>query len=218
VEKTTILLVDDHPIIGEGLEFFLNLDPNLEVIGTASNAMAGLTLLKKLHPNVVVLDLEMPDMDGLEAISLYRGTDPKISIIVFSAHTEEKFVYQSLFAGARGYVVKGASPDDLKQAINLVQRGGFWVSTQFSRNIIENYLKSHQEEDPEDRTLSELTEREKQVFRLIVAGKQTEEIGESLYISVNTVAKHRTSLMKKLGVDNVVDLTKLAIRHGITRA
>lgn len=218
MDKIKILLVDDHPIIGEGLGFFLRMDPTLDVVGVANNATDGLKALKNTHPNIVVLDITMPDLSGLDAISLYRSVDPELKIIVFSAHTEEKFVYQSLNAGACGYVLKGSPPEELKQAISFAHQGGYWVSSQFSQNIIKNYLKSHQMEDPEDHAFATLTAREKQVFKLLVAGKQTEEIGEALFISVNTVAKHRSALMEKLGITNVVDLTKFAIRHGIIQA
>ncbi len=215
MEKIGVLLVDDHPIVSEGLEFMLNLDPELLVLGTASDALKGLKIMEQLHPDVVVLDLSMPKMDGLEAINLYRESSSHTKIVVFSAHAEEKFVYRAFDAGAQGYVVKGAPLSELKQAIKFVKNGSYWVSSQFSKSIIEKYLKALKMEKPEQSAYDLLTSREKQVFRLMVEGKQTEEIGNLLFISSNTVAKHRRTLMQKLGFDNVVEMTKFAIRNGI---
>lgn len=215
MEKIRLLIVDDHPIIGEGLGMILNLDPDLVVLGTAPDGKAGLELLGKLNPEVVVLDLGMPDLSGVEAIRLYREARPETAIVIFSAHTEEKFVYQSLQAGAMAYVIKGSSPEELKQAIRLVKKGEFWISPRFSHSIVQNYLRSLEQEDPQRSAFESLSDREKQVFQLMVNGCDTDEIGDLLCISVNTVAKHRISLMKKLEVKNVVEMTKLAIRQGL---
>lgn len=218
MNKVSILLIDDHPIVVKGLQFFLDQDPGLRVVGVAPDGITGFKLLQQWHPEIIVMDLSMPKLDGLEAISLYRKTDPRLKIVVFTAHAEEKYVYQSLHAGAQGYVLKGSSPNELKQAIDFVRQGGCWVSPQFSQSIIQNYLNSKWSEDREIQAFDGLSDREEQVLRLMVAGKQTEEISEMLFISPNTVAKHRSSLMGKLGLKNIVELTKFAIRNGIIEA
>jgi len=124
-EKIRLLIVDDHPIIGEGLEFFLNLDPGLIVLGKCETVHKGLDLLARLNPEVVVLDYSMPDLPGAEAIRMFLQADPRLIVVVFSGHKEEKVVYQALQAGARGYVLKGSPPEELIQAIKVVHQGGY---------------------------------------------------------------------------------------------
>jgi len=218
MEKTRILVVDDHPIVGEGLAMFLNPDPGLQVIASAGNALAGLEKLRKLNPEIVVLDLAMPEMSGQEAIKLYCEVNPRLGIVVFSSHQEEKHLIQALQAGARGYVVKGSSIKELKQAIEAVCKGEYWVSPLFRSGIIAGFLKSRRGETAGLSAFGTLSEREQQVFRLMVAGKETEDIAAILCISGNTVAKHRTSLLRKLGLKNVVEMTKFAIRNGLIDA
>ena len=215
MEKIRLLIVDDHPMIGEGMEMVLNLDPELIVLETTSDCRRGLELLRKWNPDVVILDFAMPELHGAEAIRLYRDTCPQTNIVVFSAHTEEKFVYQSLQAGAMAYVVKGSSHDELKQAICSANNGEYWISPRFSHSIIEGYLRNLQSLEPQCKNFESLSEREKQVFYLMADGHNTEEIADLLCISVNTVAKHRISLMKRLELKNVVEMTKFAIRQGL---
>lgn len=215
MEKIRILVVDDHPVIGEGLEFFLNLDPGLLVMGIARNGNQGLELLRKLNPDLVVLDLSMPDLDGFEALRLFLEAKPNLRILIYSGHTEDRFVHQALRAGARGYAVKGSSFEDLKRAIHYIWDGGYWVSPQFSQGLIKNYLDPERPEDPAQAAFDSLSVREQQVFRLMVAGKETEEIAALLDISPTTVAKHRIALMRKLKLKSIVDLVKFAIRNGL---
>jgi len=215
MKKLSLLLVDDHPIVSEGLELFLSQDSDLQILGTAASAKKGLKLLRQLHPDVVVLDLSMPDMNGLEAIELFLSVRPKSKVLIYSSHTEEKFVYQAFRAGALGYVLKGSSLAELKQAILFIQDGGYWVSAQFSRCVIDSYLKSRNAEVPELSALEQLSDREKQVLRLLAKGRSTDEISELLYISQSTVAKHRLSLMNKTGLNNIAEIVRFAIRNGI---
>jgi DNA-binding NarL/FixJ family response regulator len=218
MEKIRILVVDDHPLIGEGLEFFLNLDPGLLVMGVARNGSQGLELLKKLSPDLVILDISMPQLDGFEAIRLFLEAKPKLRILVYSGHTEDKYVHQALRAGARGYVVKGSSFEDLKRAIHYIWEGGYWVSPQFGQGLIKGYLDPQAAEDPAQAAFDSLSAREQQVFRLMVAGQETEEIAALLGISATTVAKHRIAMMRKLAVKNIVELLKFAIRNGLAEA
>jgi len=215
MDKIRLLIVDDHPVVGEGLQMFLDQDPGLMVLATAKDGQRGLEKLNRLNPDLVLLDLSLPKLDGYQAIRLFLDARPQIKILVFSAHTEEKYVYQALQAGARGYVVKGASTKELIQAIYYVMQGGYWVSPQFSPNLVANYLKNLTADDPEKSAFETLTDREQEVFRLIVAGKETKEIGQILGISDTTVAKHRISFMRKLEMKNSIELTKFAIRNGL---
>jgi two-component system, NarL family, response regulator NreC len=215
MEKIRLLVIDDHPIVSEALELFLNQDPGLLVLATARDAESGLEKLKHLNPELVVLDLFMPKLDGFQAIELYLEARPDVKILVFTARTEEHKVYQALRAGAHGYVVKGSSTKELVEAIYYVSQGGYWVSPQFSPGLVTNYLKNVQVGDTEKSAYEQLSGREQEVFRLIVSSYDTKKIANILCISETTVAKHRISLMRKLEIDNVVELTKFALRSGL---
>jgi len=213
-----ILVVDDHPVLREGLVLFLNQDPGFQVLGSADSGRTGLVLLKKLNPDLVILDLFMPEIHGMQAIHLFKDACPQVKILIFSASCEEKNVYQALRAGAQGYVVKGAPIEELRQAIHYIQGGGYFVSPRFSQSLVKCYLSNLPEDSSEALPFESLSGREQQVLRLMVEGKDTEAIAELLDISVNTVAKHRMAVMKKLNLKNVVEMTRFAIRHGIIDA
>lgn len=218
MEKIRILVVDDHQIVNKGLEYFLNLEPDMQVMGTARDGQAGLEKIGALNPHIAVLDLSMPGIGGMEAIRLCLQAREALGIVVFSALAEEKFVYNALRSGARGYVVKGSSMEDLKQCIREVHRGGFWISPRFRPEIVSSYLYRQPQKKAGRDALENLSERELQVLHLMVSGKETEEIATFLNISGKTVAKHRMSLLAKLGVKNAVELTRFAIREGLVEA
>lgn len=214
-DKIRILIVDDHPVIGHGLKLVLEQDPEMLVLGTAETGEKGLEYLRKWHPDVVILDLEMPHFSGCQLVRLVREAQPRVHILIFSLHDDEKYVRQALQAGAHGYVVKGSSMQNLLQAIHYVRDGGYWVSPQFSRCLVRSYVKEEPDDPEANEEFDGLSERLKEVFMLMVDGKDTEQIADLLCISVNTVAKHRTILMAKLGLKNVVEMTRYAIRKGL---
>ncbi len=218
MEKIRILVVDNHPIIGEALEFFLNRDSALLVLGSARDGQEGLRLLRRWNPDLVVLDLSMLELHGLEAIPLYLAANPRLKIVVYSAHTEGKIVDQVLKAGAHGFVVKGSSVAELQQAIHYVWAGGYWLSPQLNQSLIANYLNRQMSEEIEKDPLDYLTQRELQVMRLLVNGKVTSEISRLLAIAPSTVAKHRISLLRKLHLKNTVELTRFAAHHGLSHS
>lgn len=213
MSKINILIVDDHPIIVDGLEFFLGHDPRLKVVGTASNGRSGLKQIMEKKPDVVVLDLSLPDIDGLQAMQLFLESRPDLKVVIFSVHSDESYVFQSLKMGARGYVLKKESYDDLKRAIQHIHSGGCWVSPEFSKSLIEKFVFNQAGEGEQQDPLAELTTREKQVFRLMVSGSDTAGICDILCISEKTVSKHRSAMMSKLKTKNLVELTKFAIKH-----
>jgi DNA-binding NarL/FixJ family response regulator len=218
MEKIRLLVVDDHPVVSEAMEIILNRDPGLQVLGTARDGQSGLEKLKHLNPQMVILDLSMPVLDGFQALWLFLEAQPDVKILIFSARTDESNVYQALRAGAHGYVVKGTSTKELIEAIYYVSNGGYWVSPQFSPGLVANYLKNERLGDSEKSAFEKLSSREQEVFRLIVSGYDTKKIANILCISETTVAKHRISLMRKLKIDNVVELTKYALRSGLIEA
>lgn len=218
MEKIRLLIVAGYPIVSEGLESFLKEDPDILVMGIARDGQNGLEMIRQLNPDLVVLDPAMNDLEGSQAIHLYLNEYPDLKILIFSNHTDEHFVYQVLQSGAHGYVLKEATATELRQAIHYIHKGGYWVGPQFSADLVTNYLNSRQKEDQEKSTFELLTNREREVFDFIVNGKATKEIGEILCISETTVAKHRISLMRKLAMNNSVELTKFAIRNGLAEA
>lgn len=215
MEKIRVQIVAGYPIVSEGLESFLEEDSGLMVMGIARDGKSGLDMLRQLNPDLVILDPALSDLDGYQAIRLFLDVLPDLKILIFSYHTDDIFVYQALRHGAHGYVLKEAPAEELLQAIHYIHEGGYWVSPQFSADLVANYLNSKQQEDQEKTSFEQLTNREFEVFELIVNGNETKEIAEFLCISETTVAKHRISLMRKLGLKNSVELTKFAIRNGL---
>jgi len=213
-----VLIVAGYPIVSEGLESFLRDDSAILVMGVAKDGKTGLEMLRQLNPDMVILDPALNDLDGYQAIQLFLNTQPNLKVLIFSNHSDDNFVYQALRYGAHGYVLKEAPAGELLQAIHYIHEGGYWVSPQFSADLVSNYLNSKQQEDQEKYSFEQLSNREFEVFELIVNGKATKEIGEILCISDTTVAKHRISLMRKLGLKNSVELTKFAIRNGLAEA
>lgn len=215
MEKLRVLLVDDHPIVNEGLLVFFNDYPDIEIVGTASDGNEGLNQLRRLHPDCIIVDLAMPNLGGVESIRLYLQEQPDLLVVVYTGHTEEVLVYEALQAGARAYVFKGAPVSVLVSALREVMRGGFWLSTELGPSIIKRYLRK--KPDATD-TLSEynsLSAREKQVFQLLSKGKSPREIGEHLFISVKTVSKHQTAIKGKLKVKNAAEMANYAMRLGL---
>ncbi len=210
--KIRILIVDDHPIIREGLPPLLHTQPDLQVVGTAEDGEKGLEMLGELKPEVVLLDLSMPKMGGLEALRLYSERLPDAGVVIFSMHDKETLVHQALKAGARGYVLKGSPIPELVEAIRAVASGDYALSSRVRSHVIDSYLKQRRDERDELADFHGLSERERQVFCLLVEGRSTAQIGGLLCISPKTVEKHRVNVMKKLKAANVVDLVKYAVR------
>ncbi|MEJ2700091.1 MAG: response regulator transcription factor [Desulfuromonadales bacterium] len=215
MDKIRILIVDDHPIIREGLPPLLHSQSDLQVVGTAENGEKGLEILGELKPDVVILDLSMPQMGGLEALRVYSERLPTAGVVIFSMHDKETLVHQALKAGARGSVLKGSPIPELVEAIRTVARGEYALSSRVRTHVIDSYLKNRREEKDELADFHGLSDREQQVFSLLVEGKSTAQIGDLLGISPKTVENHRINVMKKLKANNVVDLVKYAVRTSL---
>jgi DNA-binding NarL/FixJ family response regulator len=215
INKIRILIVDDHPIVREGLPPLLQAHPEIQVVGTAENGQEGLEMLEMLSPDVVLLDLSMPKMGGLEALRLYHERLPGVRVVIFSMHEKETLVHQALKACARGYVLKGSPIPEMVVAIRTVAKGEYALSSRVRTHVIDSYLKNRREEKDELSDFHGLSDREQQVFSLLVEGKSTAQIGDLLCISPKTVEKHRVNVMKKLKANNVVDLVKYAVRASL---
>lgn len=210
-----LLIVDDHPIIEEGLVFFLEKYPEITVVGTAKDGLEGLEKLRSLHPDMVVLDLAMPRLDGVEAIRLYLREIHDLGIVVFTGRKSDVSLYQALEAGARGYVLKGGPVSQLVDAMRAVQTGHYWLSPELSDVLIPSYLQKTGQEFDLLGNFKSLTSREQQVFRLLAGGKSTHEIGDLLHISPKTVAKHRVTVKEKLNLKNPAEMAQYAARIGL---
>lgn len=215
MEVRNILILDEQPVVKEGLESFFAEYPDINILADADNVMACLDKMRQMQLDVVLMDLALPDVSGKEAIRILHEENQDIAIIIYTDRKDEVFVYQALKAGARGYLLKSTPMEEVVNAIRRINMDEYILSPELSPAIIDFYLKHRDlEEDPLGE-YQKLTDREKQVFRLIANGVNTQEISELLYISPKTVAKHRTSIKKKLSLDNPVEMAQYAIRIGI---
>jgi len=209
-----ILIVDDHAIVRDGIRQLLMTQDDMEIVGEASDGQAALKQAKLLKPDVVLLDIAMPGLNGLETIGLLRDTVPETKIVVLSMHAKESYVHQALSTGALGYVLKASSSTDILSAIRAAHKDEYFLSSKIRAGVIDAYLQTRKI-TPTVRGYDLLTEREQQVFRMVVEGKTTKEIADLLCVSAKTIEKHRTSITGKLGVHGRLELLKYAIKIGI---
>jgi len=211
---TRIVLADDHQIIRAGLQSLIETHEDLQVVGEAENGRNAVKLANDLSPDIVIMDISMPDLNGIDATHQIKESKPDAKIIALSMHTDKRFVLGMLKAGASGYLLKDCAFDELANAIDTVLKGQTYLSPQITSVVVEN-LKLNLS-TAENSILSSLSEREREVLQLLAEGKTTKQIAGDLFISVKTVETHRNNIMKKLNVFNLPDLTKLAIREGLT--
>lgn len=214
MHKTKVLIVDDHVLVRDGLRQLLEGQPDMEVVGEAVDGMEALEKVKALRPDVVLLDIAMPRLSGLDAVSMIKMAVSDTQIVVISMHGKEAFVHQVLDSGALGYVLKASPKSDVLEAVRAVHRGEYFLSSKIRADIIDAYLRDRRRK-PAVRGYDLLSEREQQVFRLLMQGNTTAEIADLLCVSPKTVEKHRANTMKKLGIRNLVGMMKYAIKIGI---
>ena len=213
-----VLLADDHTIVRKGLCSLLEEEEGIEVIGEAEDGREAIKLVEKLHPDIVVMDIAMPGLNGLEATRQLRRLYPEIKILILSMYANEEYVFQTLQAGAEGYLVKKAAPSELVLAIKAVHQGNSFLSTSISRTVINEYIRRADKISEGDNAFENLTARETEVLQLITEGRKNREIAELLYISIKTVETHRAHIMDKLDIHSTAELTQYAISKGIIRS
>lgn len=213
--RTKVLIVDDHTIVRQGLCALLENTPDVEVVGQAADGREAIRKTETLEPDIVVLDLSMPGLSGLETATRLLRRHPGVRIVALTMHDGEDHIYSLLKAGARGFLLKESASADLVQAIRAVREGGIYLHPRISSKVVAEYLKRPQ---PGARKAGQdgLTPRETQILRLIAEAHTNREIAEILVISVKTVEAHRTRIMEKLRIHNIAGLTRYAIRRGLT--
>jgi two-component system response regulator NreC len=214
MKKIRVLVVDDHTIVRDGICALLALAGDIEVVGEATNGNEALKQVNELHPDVVLMDIAMPIMGGLEATRRISREHPSTKVLVITQYDDKEYFFPVIESGASGFISKAAASSELAQGIRSVYRGDSFLSPSVAKLMVENYQKTagqRSKKDPYD----QLTERERDVLKLLVEGYSTQEMAEILVITPKTVEGHKTNLMAKLGIHNRVDLVKYALRKGI---
>ena len=214
MDKISVLLAEDHTIVRKGLRSLLDKEIGIEVIGEAEDGREAIRKAEELHPDVVVMDIAMPDLNGLEATRRLKKRFPGMKIIILTVHNNEEYVLETLRAGASGYLVKKAAPTDLISAIQAAYRGESFLSPSISRTVIDEYLGKTEKVSERDEIYGKLTDREREVLQLIAEGHTNRKISELLHVSIKTVETHRAHIKDKLNVSSTAELIQHAIRKG----
>jgi two-component system response regulator NreC len=211
---TRLLLVDDHAVVRSGLRMLLENEADVEIVGEAGTAREALDSLDRLHPDVILMDIGLPDLSGIEAARQVKALRPETAIVALTIHEDEEYFFKMLDAGASGYVPKRAAPEELLTAIRAAASGEVYLYPSLAKLLVSDYL-SQEPAVRDERTLDGLTQRESEVLGHLADGASNVEIAETLGISPKTVARHRENIMRKLNLHSRTELVKYAIRKGI---
>ena len=214
MNPTLVLIADDHALVRAGIRALLERIPNTEVVAEASDGREAMELIAKRQPDIVLMDIAMPGLNGLEATRQIVKTWPLVRVIVLSMHSSEEYVWQALRAGARGYLLKGASLAELELALSFVVRGEIYLSPPLSQQVIREYVQRTGKQRAREETL---TARQREILSLIAEGKSTKQVALQLNISVKTVESHRAQIMERLNIHDVAGLVRYAIRTGLVK-
>jgi two-component system response regulator NreC len=213
VSKLRILIVDDHGIVRAGIRALLEAQPDIQVVGEAARGEEGVEKAVQLQPELVLMDITLPEMDGIEATRLIKEKVPDVQVLVLTMHDDEEFFFPVLKAGASGYILKGAEPQELLYAIRVVSQGQVFLSPAVAKSVLGDFTTART--GTEDDKYSKLTPREREVLRLAAGGQSNREMAETLFLSIRTVEKYRQTMMHKLGLSRREHVTKYALRKGI---
>ncbi|MGA2504447.1 MAG: response regulator transcription factor [Anaerolineales bacterium] len=214
--KIRLLLVDDHQVVRSGLRMLLASESDVEIVGEAGTAQEALDAVRQLKPTVVLMDIGLPDLSGIEATREIKRTNPEVAVVALTIHEDEEYFFKMLEVGAEGYVPKRAAPEELLTAIRAAAAGEVYLYPSLAKLLVKDYLAQDRSIDKAS-TLDGLTSREQEVLRYLAEGANNEEIAEALVISIKTVARHRENIMHKLGLHSRAELVRYAIRKGIIK-
>jgi len=209
-----VILADDHRIFRKGLKSLLSEKKNIEVLAEADNGDEALEAVKKYKPEIVVMDIAMPKMDGIEATRQVREQFPDTEVVILSMHAKKAYIDQVLKAGAKGYVLKDSDEENLLSAIDTVHNGGYYLDSPVADQVLSDYFRDKSKRELKKQS-DPLSERERQVLRLLAEGHSNQEVADTLYISRKTVENHRANIVRKTGIQGQVGLTKYAARIGL---
>lgn len=213
---TRLLLVDDHAVVRSGLRMLLENEREIEIVGEAGNAAEAIEAATKLKPNLILMDIGLPDLSGIDATREIKKRLPEVSIVALTIHEDEEYFFKMLEAGASGYVPKRAAPEELLTAIRAAAKGEVYLYPSLAKLLVRDFLSGGR--PSEDQVSSGLTQREQEILTHLAEGENNEEIATSLVISPKTVARHRENIMRKLNLHSRSELVRYAIRKGIIKA
>jgi DNA-binding NarL/FixJ family response regulator len=208
-----VLLADDHAVVRDGLRVLLEGASDIEVVGDAGNGRDAVRLAAKAHPDVVVMDIAMPEMNGIEATELLQDTTPATQVVILSMHSTAEHIYRALQAGARGYLLKDSAGSEVVEAVRTVNIGRRYLSQKIAAAVVDDYIAGRRQASP----LDSLSRRERQILQLIVEGCSSADVARKLFLSPKTVETYRSRMMHKLGVGDLPHLVKFALQHGVTQ-
>jgi len=214
MNETRVLLADDHLVVRKGLRFLLEQDPGITVVGEAGDGREAVRLADELSPAVIVMDIAMPQLNGIDATALILKRSPNTGIIMLSMHSDEGYLVRALSAGAKGYLLKDSAEDDLVRAVQTVAQGRPFFSPRIAQALLDDYVRSLQQRGMDD-SYDLLTDREKEVLQLLAEGRTNKEVAALLSLSTYTVETHRTNMMQKLGLHNTAEIVLYAVRKKI---
>jgi DNA-binding NarL/FixJ family response regulator len=215
-EKKSLIIIDDHPLFREGLKTIIGRDPRFKVVGEAGTGHEGLAMVKKLNPDLVIVDISLPDQSGIELARELRERVPETKIMIVSMHSKIDYIAEAFQAGATGYVVKESASERLIQALECVAKGDYFLDSSVSHSVVENLMKSPLKAAKiTDSDYATLTPREQEVMRQLAEGLSSKEVAEKLFISPKTVENHRANIMSKLGLHSTIELIRYAAKLGL---
>ncbi len=214
MSEIRLLLVDDHEVVRTGLRMLLESQSDIKILAEASTGAEAIQMAREFKPDVVVMDITLPDITGIEATRRLKESQPEIAVVALTIHEDEQYFFEMLQAGASGYVPKRAAPEDLITAIRAAFAGEIYIYPSLAKALVSDYL-GRSRSDPQEASLEALTPREAQVLELLAEGLSNDEIADNLVISRHTVARHRENLMGKLNLHSRSELVKYAIRKGL---
>lgn len=215
--KIRLFLVDDHQVVRTGLRMLLDNEEDVQIVGEAGTAREAMEAVDKIKPDVILMDIGLPDMSGIEATQKIKHAHPNMAVVALTIHEDEEYFFRMLDAGASGYVPKRAAPEELLTAIRSAAKGEVYLYPSMAKLLVKDYLAQERNLDGAS-SLDGLTDREQEILKYLVEGENNEDIAGTLVISPKTVARHRENIMRKLNLHTRADLVRYAIRKGIIKA